>query len=189
MSKPSPTSQDLEKDDALRDRCKGVEPFDGIDVDGAKWHTFKDQLKAATDVGSARAKAIVYGNQRDVTVANAAVEAAIMFSDLQSRDPTAYDKLWDKDYCWQAEYVQNSVDVAKKAVFSWYNVIFEGRCLTKVKALGWENVGDVFGEFDREFGKVTAKDLHDHELKFEAGIVNPGRWIRNPKIGTFQRLY
>ena len=96
-----------------------------------------------------------------------------MFSDLQSRDPTAYDKLWDKDYCWQPEYVQNSVNVAKKAVFAWYNVVFEGRCLTKVKALGWENVGEVFDEFDKEFGNVTAKDLHDHELKFEAGIVKP----------------
>ena len=100
MSKPPPstTSQALDKDDALHDRYKGVEPFDGIDVDGSKWHTFKDQLKAATDVGSARTKAIVYGNQAPVTVNNAAVEAGIMFSDLQARDPTAYDKLWDKDY-------------------------------------------------------------------------------------------
>ena len=95
MSKPPPstTSQALDKDDALHDRHKGAEPFDGVDVNGAKWHTFKDQLKAATDVGSARTKAIVYGNQAPVTAANASVEAGIMFSDVQSRDPTAYDKL------------------------------------------------------------------------------------------------
>ena len=49
MSKTSTTSsQALEKDDALHDRYKGAEPFDGVDVNGAKWHTFKDQLKAAT---------------------------------------------------------------------------------------------------------------------------------------------
>ena len=102
MSKPPPstTSQALDKDDALHDRYKGVEPFDGVDVNGSKWHTFKDQLKAATDVGSARTKAIVYGNQAIVTPANASVEAGIMFSDLQSRDPTAYDKLRNKDHCW-----------------------------------------------------------------------------------------
>ena len=151
MSKPPPstTSQALDKDDALHDRYKGVEPFDGVDVNGAKWHTFKDQLKAATDVGSARTKAIVYGKQANVTSANASVEAGIMFSDLQARDPTAYDKLWDKDYCWQPEYVQNSVDVAKKALFSWYNLVFEGRCLTKVKALGWEMLVKYLGSLTK----------------------------------------
>ena len=175
MSKPPPTttSQAMEDDDALHDRYQGIDPFDGIDVDGLKWHTFKDQLKAATDVGSTRTRMIVYGKQAKVTAANAAVEAGIMFNDLQGRDPTAYDKLWGKDYCWEPGYVQNSVNVAKKAVFKWYTVVFEGRCLTKVKALGWENVGDVFGEFDREYGKLTVKDLHDHELKFEKGIVKP----------------
>ena len=100
LSKTSATSsQALEKDGALHGRYKGIDPFDGIDADGSKWHTFKDQLTAATDCGSARTKAIVYGNQAAITAANAAVEAGVMFSDLQSRDPTAYDKLWDKDYC------------------------------------------------------------------------------------------
>ena len=118
MSKPPSTtsSQALEKDDALHDRYKGIDPFNGIDADGSKWHTFKDQLKSATDCGSARTKAIVYGNQAAVTAVNAAVEAGIMFSDLQSRDPTAYDKLWKKDYCWQPELIDVSASIKKGVI-------------------------------------------------------------------------
>ena len=151
---------------------RGIDPFDGIDDDkGSKWHTFKDQLATAIESGGKREKLLVYGNQSTVTAANVNEEAGIMFADILSRDKSEYDKLWKKDYCWEVDYVQASVDEEKKKLFSFFALIFEGRCLTTIKQLGWAKVDTIFKKFEAEFGNVTKQDLHDLELKFEKGIV------------------
>ena len=135
-SNNSDTSQDL-----LALKRRGIDPFDGIDDDkGSKWHLFKDQLATATESGGKREKLLVYGNQPPVTAENVDVEAGVMFADILSRDKSEYDKLWKKDYCREVGYVQASVDEEKKKLFSFFALIFEGRCLTTVKQLGWSKV-------------------------------------------------
>ena len=94
-----------------------------------------------------------------------------MFADILSRDKSEYDKLWKKDYCWEVEYVQASADEEKKKLFSFYALIFDGRCLTTVKQLGWSKVDTVFKKFEAEFGNVTKQDLYDLELKFEKKLL------------------
>ena len=45
-----------------------------------------------------------------------------------------------------------SVDEEKKKLFSFFALIFEGRCRTTVKQLGWSKVDTVFKKFEAEFG-------------------------------------
>ena len=172
------TSQDNDDNGAANayDAQRGVDKYDGVDdPDGQRWHQCKDQIKTALAAWSRRIGMLVYDEQQPITAANAQVEAAIMFDDMDDGfhggSQRTAKELYSQDYAWEPQYVEKSVHRIKQDLYKWYLTIFTGTCLTKVKSYGVDRVNEIYGEFDQQYGKISPTDVHDKELKFEKGIV------------------
>ena len=149
LSHANATTQDGESDALLKMR-RGVNLYDGSnDHDGRLWHRFKKELATAlAGWGSRRVKLLVYDEQQALTAINIDEECKLMFADMRDGLHGGSEKtvatLWDEEYVWEVEYVQQSIDKIKKEIFRWYLHIFEGSCKTKVETYGPQKVNEQF---------------------------------------------
>ena len=176
LESSSGKAQDVDSSATYKLR-RGVDVYDGTnDQNGRLWHLFKDQLATAlAGWGSRRVQLLVHDKQPVLTANNINDQTKIMLADMQDGLHGGNEKnagwLHEQDYVWTIEFVQQNIDKIKKEIFRWYLQIFDGSCLTKVRTYGPDRVQEIYNEFDKVYGKSTKQDLHEKELKFEAGLV------------------